>query len=95
MNTSQPVVPAELKLLDQEYQHGDLLLDLYGEFDADGYNVCAVTLAGTNTDLSDLLPYSFLKRLTSHCDMCLPTWEESKRAEAIATARATREQVSA
>lgn len=51
----QPQVPAEFHLLHAGYQHGDLLLDLYGERDGSEYNVLAVTLAGTTANIEELV----------------------------------------
>lgn len=75
----QPKVSKAYRLL-TSYLHEGLLLDLYGEFDADGYTVLDVALTGTNVGLFPLVTLEFLDRLSTWCNDKLPSAAELRRA---------------
>lgn len=85
----QPQVGAEFKLLLTGYSRGDLLLDLYGEYDShlDSYEVMTATLTGTTVSLFDLIPQKLLDDMSAWCDLHLDgaaEREENRRTEAAA-----------
>jgi len=75
----QPKVSSAYRLL-TSYLHEGLLLDLYGEFDADGYTVLDVALTGTNVGLFPLVTLEFLDQLSTWCNAKLPSAAELRRA---------------
>lgn len=68
----QPMIPAIYRLLKQGYPVGALVLDLFGTFDEDGYEVIAVALSGTRIDLDELVPQKVLDDATTWCNEKLP-----------------------
>lgn len=74
----QPKVSRSLRLL-TSYLHEGLLLDLYGEFDEDGYTVLDVALSGTNVGLFPLTSLEFLDQLSTWCNAKLPSGEQMLR----------------
>lgn len=78
MNT-QPQIDAAHQLLHTGYDHLGLLLDLYGERDADGYDIQAVTLTGVRgpageiVDLSEFVSRVQFGQMSAWCDRHLPS----------------------
>lgn len=68
----QPMIPALYRLLKHGYPVGALMLDLFGTFDEDGYEVIAVSLSGTRVDLNELVPQKVLDDATNWCNEKLP-----------------------
>lgn len=85
----QPQIDKSLELLHSGYQEspGDLMLDLYGHFNADdGYFVEGVALTGSTVDLEGLLSHKKLMDLSRWCDDSLPDaaqMKEESRQEAM------------
>lgn len=75
----QPKVSSAYRLL-TSYLHEGLLLDLYGDFDEDGYTVLDVALTGTNVGLFPLVSLEFLDQLSTWCNAKLPSAAELRRA---------------
>ena len=81
----QPQIPAEFQFLMTALDRGDLHIDLYGEFDSDGYNVTSVALAGSKVDISELFSSKDFDRLSWKCEAFLPSWNRVQRDRAAAT----------
>ena len=81
---NQPQIPAEFRFLMTVKDRGDLYVDLYGEFDSDGYNVTSVALAGSKTDISELFSNKDFDRLSWKCEAYLPSWNQAQRDRAAA-----------
>lgn len=52
------------QLLHSGYDYLDILLDLYGERDEDGVEVCDVALVGDKRSLVELIPRAALQEMT-------------------------------
>ena len=71
------VLSGATELLASSYQHGYLLLDLYGELDRQlGYEVNDVTLAGSDISIVDLFEHVELSELGRWCDRNLPSYRD-------------------
>lgn len=75
---SQPLIPAAAKLLKSRFEHNGLLVDLYGDFDASGYEVQHVGLHASldRADLGVWLDKAVLLQLSAWCNRRLPSTEE-------------------
>lgn len=75
---SQPLIPATAKLLKSRFEHNGLLIDLYGDFDASGYEVRHVGLHASvdRADLGVWLDRAVLLQLSAWCNRRLPSTEE-------------------
>lgn len=80
IHAAQPKVGVDsgaTKLLQSEYDHDGLLIDLYGDLDAQfGYEVSDVTLAGNDISIVDLFDHSKLFDFGRWCDRNLPTYHQ-------------------
>lgn len=81
---AQPQISSTYNLLASSVLYagvrGALLIDLYGTHDADGYEVCAVALAGTTIDLDDVLGQNICDTMTAWCERHLPSGAELRAA---------------
>lgn len=67
-STTQPQIYPTTRLLYVGYSHMNLLLDLYGTFDEDGYCVETVALTGQKIDLCELFSGCQLEQMGTWCD---------------------------
>ena len=67
-SNKQPQITQDLQLLHVGYDHMDLLLDLYGTRDEDGYCVETVALTGQKIDLCELFSGCQLEQMGTWCD---------------------------
>jgi hypothetical protein len=77
---SQPMIPATYKMLAASVLRDGLSLDLYGTHDADGYEVCAISLAGTKIDLQAVLGSTVCDDMTAWCERHLASGAELRAA---------------
>lgn len=72
---SQPLIPADARPLHSGYEHDGLLVDLYGELDANGYDVQHVGLYRSvdMTDIGVWLKREVLLQMSDWCDDHLPS----------------------
>lgn len=75
---SQPLIPVTAKLLKSRFEHNGLLIDLYGDFDASGYEVRHVGLHASvdRADLAVWLERPVLLQLSAWCNRRLPSTDE-------------------
>lgn len=77
VNQQQPQVADNLILLHRGYRVIDgPLLDLYGSFDRDGYEVEDIALAGTTISLYEIVDEYMLKNLSEWADLHLASCEQ-------------------
>ena len=75
---SQPLIPADARPLHSGYEHDGLLVDLYGELDANGYDVQHVGLYRSvdMTDIGAWLKREVLLQMSDWCNRRLPSAHE-------------------
>jgi len=68
-----------------QYDHGELLLNVYGTFDGDGnFHIEAVGLAGTTVDISNAISDELDQTIIGWAEFMAPTWKrESKEQHSI------------
>jgi len=78
---NQPQIQSKNFVSRYEYD-GGLVLDIFGHFDASGdFMLEAVGLAGTLTDVSNLISSDLSDTITSWCEFMASTWRESGATE--------------
>jgi hypothetical protein len=88
MRPKQPQIADDLILLYAGYRVIDgPLLDLYGTFDRDGYEVEDISLSTTMISLYEIIDELMLKNLSDWCDLhlanCCQMYAEAKMEAAI------------
>lgn len=78
----QPQIAASYKLLHAGFVYEGLALDLHGTADADGAEVCAVSLAGSMVDLEQVVGGQVFQRAQSWLDAHGARLLEQDRQEA-------------
>jgi hypothetical protein len=59
-----------------QYDHSELLLNVYGQFDADGnFTLEGIGLAGTTVDISDLISDELDAVIIGWAEFMAPTWK--------------------
>lgn len=65
-----------------QYTHNELLLDVYGTFDADGeFSIEAIGLAGTTVDISGLVSDELDAVIIGWCEFMAPAWKRESEQQ--------------